>query len=193
MATITAKELIAKFNQVQGIIETGKIVEIAARDSMSESVQRIFMRGQKSSGDSIGSYSTKAAYFSPKNTPKDTNHTGKTGKRIKTGYYAGGYAELRSQQGRESSFVNLRFTNELQSDYANASIDPTSNRIASPTPIPGGKNIFLITLNKQINIDKRDGLEDKYGLIFDLTTKEEQIFIDSQDFNLDNEIQKIFK
>lgn len=189
---ITAKQLVAKFAQVQGIIDTGRIVELGARDSMSQSVVRIFERGQKSDGGSIGKYSTKPAYFSPKNTPKDTNHKGKTGNRIKTGFYKGGYAELRKQQGRESNFVNLRFTNELQSDYANSSVSKTSGVLARPNPIPAGNNKFVITLNKQINIDKRDGLETKYGKIFNLTNSEKQLFLDSQEFNLDNELNKIF-
>ncbi len=189
---ITAKQLVEKFAQVQGIIDTGLIVEIGARDSMSQSVVRIFERGQKSNGSSIGKYSTKPDYFSPKNTPKDTNHKGKTGDTIKTGFYKGGYAELRRQQGRESNFVNLRFTNELQSDYANSGVGKTSNKLASPKPIKAGDNKFLITLNKEVNIDKRDGLEGKYGNIFDLTNSEKQLFLDSQEFNLDKELAKIF-
>ncbi len=193
MATITAKQLVAKFGEVQGLIDTGKIVEIAARDSQSQSVVRIFENGLKSNGGTIGKYDTKPAYFSPKATPRDTNHKGKTGKRIKTGYYAGGYAELRAQQGRESGFVNVRFTNELQSDYANSDVDRTSNRVAVPKPIKAGDNTFLITLNKPVNIQKRNGLEGKYGTIFNLTAKEEQTFLDSQDFNLDKALDKIFK
>ncbi len=189
---ITAKQLVAKFAEVQGIIDTGRIVEIGARDSMTQSVVRIFERGLKADSSSIGKYSTKPSYFSPANTPKDTNHKGKTGNRIKTGYYAEGYAELRRQQGRESNFVNLRFTNELQSDYANSGVSRTSGALARATPIPAGNNKFLITLNKQVNIDKKDGLESKYGNIFDLTNSERQLFLDSQEFNLDKELNKIF-
>ncbi len=193
MATITAKQLVAKFAEVQGLIDTGRIVEIAARDSQSQSVVRIFQNGLTSTGGPIGKYSKKPAYFSPTNTPRDTNHKGKAGKRIKTGFYPGGYAELRAQQGRESSFVNVRFTNELQSDYSNSDVSRTSNKIATPKPIKAGDNTFLITLNKEVNIEKRKGLEGKYGRIFDLTSGEEQTFLDSQDFNLDKALEKIFK
>jgi len=182
-------DLAKKFKQFAAEFATGKIVELAARDTMTLSVPRIFQKGITTNGGSF-TYSTKPGYFT--NGPKASNKKGKTGKTIKTGFYPGGYAEFRSQQGRENSFVNWRLTNELQSDYANAKISVKADQVAKGVPIKVNNNTYLITLNKQINIDKKAGLEKKYGTIFQLTVDEEVQFTKTSDFLLGKLVNKVF-
>ena len=185
---ISVEELSKRFGELRDAINTGEIVEKAARDTQTLSVKRIFEDGQSTNGSSF-SYDTKPGYFS--GGPKASNRTGKTGNAIKTGYYPGGYAEFRAQQGRENSFVNWRLNNELQSDYANAQISPSSSALASPTPIKIDNFTYVITLNKQINIEKKKGLERKYGTIFTLNQRENAQFTRSTSFLLDELIDTI--
>lgn len=172
-------DLAKRFKKFQEEFSKGLIVAAAAKDAMALSVPRIFEQGKTTFGATF-SYSTKPGYFT--NGPKASNKTGKTGKTIKTGYYKGGYAEFRSQQGREAGKVNYRLTNELQSDYANSKVAVTANKLASPKPIKISNFKYVITLNKDINIQKRSGLERKYGIIFDLNVTENNQFALSSDF-----------
>lgn len=182
-------DLRKKFKKFELEFAKGRIVEAAARDAMALSVPRIFEKGQNTAGVTF-SYSTKADYFG--DGPKASNKTGKTGKTIKTGYYKGGYAEYRAQQGRSNRVVNWRLTNELQSDYANSAVSVSTNILADPNPIKINNFLYVITLNKDINIKKRSGLEDKYGKIFNLNIKEEAQFTKSSDFGLSKLVNKIF-
>lgn len=172
-------DLAKRFKKFREEFAKGLVTAAAAKDAMTLSVPRIFEQGKTTSGATF-KYSTKPGYFT--DGPKASNKTGKTGKAIKTGYYAGGYAEFRSQQGRESSHVNFRLTNELQSDYANSKVSVSSTGLANPIPIKIDNFTYVITLNKNINIQKRSGLENKYGIIFSLNQKEEAQFALSSDF-----------
>lgn len=167
------KELIRRVVEV----ETGKSFAIGVNSAMSEQSVRIFQEGKKSDGSGIGNYDSKNPLYASDDTlPRQGNHTGKTGKGIKTSYYAN-YKALRSEQGRESGFVNLRLTNELQSDYNNSQVSASSNKLGTAKPIKKGNLEYEISLNKQINVDKKNGLEAKYGTIFDLSQEERKTLL----------------
>lgn len=179
-----SSQIAALLNARLAKITTGNALELAFRDALSKQAPRIFEDGKTSAGASIGSYSTKPLYADPNTTPKATNKTGKTGNQIKGGYYAGGYRELRSQQGREAGFKNLRFTNELQSDYANAEISPTSSSVPVPRPTVITPLHLQIRINKPINLVKIKAAEAEAGPIFDLSSSEDKTLRGSYKFNL---------
>lgn len=155
------------------ILETkGNPFEIAVRDTVQKQAKRIFQDGLASDGNKIGTYeSTKPIYVSDNAAPKRVNHKGKKGKTIKSGYYES-YKAFRAAMNRESSFVNIRLTNDLQSDFSNVELSKTSNTIAKAKPIQLTSRHYITMLKREENVRKKEGLEIKYGKIFDLTKEE---------------------
>lgn len=155
-------------------------MELAVRSAHAEMTTRIFSKGELTAGGKIGSYDdTKPLYVEDSKLRKSGTHKGKTGKSIKTSYYKS-YKALRQQQGAESAFVNVRFTNDLQSDFANADLSSTSNALATPKPqlvrADAKEIVYQVSLKRALNIKKKEGLEDKYGEIFAPSEKEKQTF-----------------
>lgn len=182
MATIN--QTIGKIDSIISEIESGKPFKIAALSALSEMTVRIFEEGKNSSGGKIGSYDTsKELWVSNEQLPRAGTNKGKAGKATKTSYYKN-YKALREQQGREGGFVNIRLTNELQSDWANVPVGKDENGVRPPNPIPITNNRYQMQLRKDINIKKKEGLEGKYGNIFDLTKAEEKILNDVYTFEL---------
>lgn len=114
----------------------------------------------------------------------------KAGDLHRTTYLAGGYKELRNRIGRRIDRVNLTFTNSLLSDFTNQEINLTSkNPIIKPEPIKISVNEYNIALRRSDNQSKREGLEKKYGTIFNLTKEEKQAFFKTLDFNFRKALQ----
>lgn len=157
--------------------------EDAAKDTLATMSERIFIDGETSSEQDSGSYSTEPFYANAQTSPKKPNKKGKTGKKIKGGYYPGGYKEFRNQQGRESAFVNYRLSGDLQSDFNNSKSGFRLNKL--------GKLQYGIEIDKVDNIDKVRGLEAKYGTVFtSLSKSEENLFINSLQFNLNQRLPR---
>lgn len=178
---ITYQQFIAKMDARIASLQSGVIMERAVRSVMAEAVVRIFEEGKNSSGGKIGSYNaTKELYVNPNTLPRNVAPRGKPGKEKnvqsrKTVYFKS-YKDLRSEVGRESGFVNIRLTNDLQSDYANAQV--SGSTIATPEPLKISNTEYRITLKRTINQKKRAGLEAKYGNIFFLTQGEKERYFD---------------
>ncbi len=169
---ITVDQFIQDLDRKVALIESGKPLEIAARSAHADAVGRIFEGGQKTNGSKIGTYDDQnELWVADDKLPKKGSHKGKTGKTIKTTFYSS-YKQLRAQQDREAGFVNLRLLNDLQSDYANASITRGSNQLAEAKPIKVNKNLVIIALKRELNVRKKEGLEKKYGRIFELNQAE---------------------
>jgi len=175
MAKFTIDGYNNKLKKQLATLASGKLVEIAARTSMVEQVKRIFDKGKNSLGGRIGSYDNKnELWVADDKLPSTPTHIGKTGKKIKTSYYSS-YKAMRSQQGRKTSVVNFTLFGRLRTDYSNA-------MVGGPTPIKISNLLYVTTLSQKENQIKRDGLEDKYGKVFDLTKSEEQTFVKELDF-----------
>lgn len=80
----------------------------------------------------------------------------------------GGYKQFRAIQGRESSFVNLKFRSELFNDLASAKL----------VKVEGGYDYMV---KRNINVLKISGLTKRFGgnPIFDLTKNERLRFKDN--------------
>src|SRR3990167_7238294 len=98
--------------------------------------------------------------------PSGGTHTGKHGAEIKTSYYKN-YKALRTQQGRESGFVNLRLTNRLQSEVLNS---PSGTQVGEPDKFGELEmGVSVSPLSKK----KIKGNEKRFGKTIFAPTKEE--------------------
>lgn len=176
MAQLTLEEHFAKMQrQAEQLAKKNLPLEIAARTTHALITDRIFHQGKNTAGSSIGNYNTTSEmWVADKDLRRAGTHRGKTGKPTKTSYYKS-YKDLKRQQGF-SGKVNLRLKNELQSDFANASIAENNDAPPRPNTIKVNANEYQIVLRKQINVDKKEGLEAKFGVIFKHTKKERKVF-----------------
>lgn len=184
---MTFKEYIAKLEKKLSNIKTfSDPLRVAAFDVTAIMGQRIFDEGKKADGSDIGSkYSDTPIYVNPDKLTVNKNigaKTGKTGERIfksgakkgqphKTKYLAGGYEELRNKTGRQTNFVDLRFSGELRQDFSN------DQSIAQPRKI--NELEYQIRLDKEINQKKRLGMDEKYGTIFKTSDEENALFFET--------------
>lgn len=181
---MTTEELIKKqrtfFN---AIIQKDEPLRLAALTAHSNATKRIFTDGRNSSGGNIGQYATSPPmYINPDKSPragalkvkgieglkptkgKTGEHLFKNGKPHKT-TYVNSYKDFRQRIGRRVDKVNLVLSGDLQSDYANG-------KVSNPEPRKVNTHEYVVSLSREINQKKRDGLEEKYGEVF-LHTKEE--------------------
>lgn len=144
------------------------VTEVHARQ-----VKRIFEQGVDGNGKKIGEYDNKTPiYVDPDKSPKKFQTRGKNGetefkngKKHKTGYFDS-YKAFRGAIGRETSFVNLRLTENLKFDFTNS------------LTLSGA--FYLTGTKKKENSDKVDGLSKKYGVeTFQLTDAEKELYLDS--------------
>lgn len=177
MAQLTLEQHFRKMRkQAQELKRKNVPLEIAARTTHALITNRIFHEGKNSSGSRIGSYNTTTELWaSDENLRRAGTHRGKTGNPTKTSYYKS-YKDLKRQQGFNANVVNLRMKNELQSDFANARIAEGSDSPPKPNTIKVNPNEYRIVLRKQINVEKKAGLEQKYGAIFNHTKAERKQF-----------------
>lgn len=113
---------------------------IAANTAHADQVKRIFEEGKNSSDKKMGTYKSAS------------------------------YKRLRAKRGRETGFVNLRFTGKLQLDYSNGAT-PETKEINEVQRVAGVKS--------ERNAVKIDDNEKRYGKIFDLTKGERAVFVDT--------------
>jgi hypothetical protein len=171
---MTFAEMSQKLQMRIAEVQSGKAIRLAAHDTSAEYGKRIFDRGENSAGDEIGEYSKEEMWASPKNSPRRPNGKGKTGKSIKGGYYKQGYYEFKGDMGRDNSKVNLVLFGDLKSDVFNG------REVAEPIEV--NAITYELRVKRQENLDKINGLEDKYGTVFDLTTAEVNNFIETAEF-----------
>lgn len=108
----------------------------------------------------------------------------KAGDPHRTTYLAGGYKELRNRIGRRIDRMNLTFTNSLLSDFCNATILPNTEPkkiLALPHKIT--VNEYQTGFSRKDSVDKKNGLEKRFGSIFKLTAQEKEDFFKTLDFN----------
>lgn len=185
-----ARHMAAKYEE---LLRTNIPFKEAVYNDIARKSIRIFEEGKKSDGSLIGQYSTDPMYANPDYQPRKgaiktsgggklqglTPTIGKTGKSVfastglphKTTYLPGGYKELRQRQGRKVDHVNIRYTNDLFLDWANVG---AVNAAPKPTKVDSSE--YVIKLKRSYNVDKKEGLEDKYGTIFFSTIGERKQF-----------------
>lgn len=169
-------------------------LRLGAFDATAKMGERIFDEGKKESGAKIGSYSTKPIYISAAAVPKPKGRPiGKTGKSKfesgakagqdhKSRYFNSGYKGYRDNVGRQTSFVDLSLTGELRLDFGNGKI--------TAEPRKQSDLEYQIRLDKPINQDKREGADEKYGTIFELSDNEKRTFYNTVQFEFNRRLKK---
>lgn len=168
---MTTQQFIKKLDDQYEKISDAKFLLLPVTDVHARQVKRIFENGIGGDGVKIGTYnSTDPIYVDPDKSPKGFPLKGKSGettfkngKKHKTGYFDS-YKAFRNVIGRESSFVNLRLTNNLNFDFTNS------------LTLDGG--LYVTGVKRKENSDKVDGLRKKYGDdTFKLTLGEKELFV----------------
>ena len=176
MAELTITQWVQKQRKLQEDIRKGLPLEIAARTVHTLRVNRIFHEGRNTAGGSIGSYDRNRELWVPDSRlRRNGSHSGKTGKAIKTTYFKS-YFALKSEQGFDAGTVNLRLTNDLQSDFANARLSKGSDNVPTTPPIKVSPALWKEELRRSKNVDKMNGNEKRFGRIFGATKQEEEQF-----------------
>lgn len=105
-------------SEMPDLISTVVMVELEAKHK-----QRIFSEGLNSDGEKIGEYSKESGYYSKeifirkgafKQQGKDKKGKFKNGKERKSMFLPGGYTEFRDIQGRQTEFVNIKFSGSAE-------------------------------------------------------------------------------
>ncbi len=175
MATLTLKQYQAKIKrQTRQLLKKNLPLQIAAQTTHALITNRIFHEGRATDGGSIGSYDDKnELWVADDQLRKNGNHRGKPtgftkagkarkrGGQIKTTYFKS-YKALKGKQGFDSSMVNLRMRNELQSDFANRQIGKNNNSVPKVRTTKIDPMEWQIVLRKQINVDKMEGAEERF-------------------------------
>lgn len=181
---MTPEEYKKNLNFDEKLVKIKNAYLLSVKDVIGAQVVRIFEEGINSSGSKIGTYSnSKPLYVSDDRSPRQGTKKGKTGKKITTTYYES-YQSFRSEQGRESSFVNLRLFGRLMSDLANAPVD------RKDAPIPGEMtpnkvdDFEYYTRIRAENVGKKKGADAKYGNVFSHTKAEIERFNRTLEFEL---------
>lgn len=155
-----ANDLLNIVNKVNNAIRSPQIRRIAASTVLSKQKPRIFEQGQAENGSKIGIYSTKPISIA---ISKQARNTGKT-------RFKAGYAEYKTDIGKNPGYVNLVNTGQMQGDYG---------------LIVNGDQLAFGFQN-DVNGDKAGWMETKYGKdIFSLTESEFDLYINTTVYELD--------
>lgn len=148
-----------------------RISQVAAVTVIAEYKDRIFVRGETTSGSPIGQYSTVPFYQNPNKligvASSGITPEGKTGQKVfkngkphKTKYLSGGYSELRDSTGRQSGTVDLNFSGSLQNSIKVVFESGTS----------------VIRYTSDIEAEKMIGNEQRFGaVISDISDEEREL------------------
>jgi hypothetical protein len=171
MAQLTPEQFAAKLREKAKAIALNTPLQIAAQSVHADRVIRIF-----SDGISGASYNkTDALYVADKDLRRAGTHKGKTGKQIKTTYYPS-YYDLKQQQGFDPNTVNMRLTNDLQSDFANSQKTNTTGAPPVGEVIKVNNNRYVEALRRSENVDKLKGNIKRFGNFVAFTQKEKDDF-----------------
>lgn len=156
-------------------IQRAAFHEIAVRDTVAKQSERIFIDGKASDGGQIGGYNAeRPLYVSPKKVPKEgalLPLKGKTGKsEFKSGKphktrYVESYKKLRELMGLQSDKVDFNLFGNLKSDFENG------GRGTDVVPLKVDNLTLQVTLDSE-NEKKKEGLENRFRTVFDLTNEE---------------------
>jgi hypothetical protein len=167
---MTSAEHIAKLRASVKALDENRPFAIAVKSVHALRVLRIFDKGIDGA-----SYTGGPMYIADNKLRKGGNHTGKTGKPIKTSYYKS-YADMKKQQGFTGGQVNLRLTNDLQSDFANSPQTSGTGRPPVGAAIKINPNIYIEALRRPLNQKKLRGHIARYGDFTRFTQEERDAF-----------------
>ena len=202
MATTPEKYIQQLEKQIMSFINS-KAYGQAISTVLSDYVERIFEEGKNSNNDPIGEYDDsgnngKGIYINPHHSPvkfqpqgktgamsslktkktvtKKSGATFKNGEARKTKWFAS-YKDFRDSIGRQTSSVNLNLWGHLKNDVS--------------TSLQKQGTKYIIGINRQENVGKAEGAENRYGnVVFKLSEQEKADFIKFINIALINQLNK---
>ena len=171
MAQLSWKDYANKLLSKAGLIKVNLPLQIAAQSVHADRVIRIFSDGI----DGASYNKTNPLYVADKDLRRAGTHKGKTGKQIKTTYYPS-YYDLKQQQGFDPNTVNMRLTNDLQSDFANSQKTNTTGAPPTGEVIKVNNNLYVEALRRPENVEKLKGNVKRFGNFVAFTQKEKDDF-----------------
>ena len=171
MAQLTPEQFAAKLREKAKLIAINKPLQDAAQSVHADRVIRIFSDGI----DGASYNKTNPLYVADKDLRRSGTHKGKTGKQIKTTYYPS-YYDLKQQQGFDPNKVNLRLTNDLQSDFAHSQKTNTTGVPPVGEVIQVNNTLCIESIKRPENQTKLRVLVEKYGNFVAFTQKEKDDF-----------------
>jgi hypothetical protein len=163
-------------------IKKNEPLRIAAQTVHGDRVERIFDIGSVAKGYNR----TDELWVADENLRRAGSHRGKTGK---TTYFKS-YYDLKQQQGFNPNEVNMRLKNDLQMDFANASIDAGTGKADAGEVIFINNNLYIEALRRPKNVDKLNGLIEKYGNFVAVTAAERKKFLKINKLEMLNMLSK---
>lgn len=155
-----ANDLLNIVTKINNAIRSPQPRRIAASTVLARQKPRIFEQGLAENGSKIGTYGTNPISIS-KN--RQARNTGKT-------YFKGGYAEYKTDIGKNPGYVNLDNTSQMKGDYG---------VIVNGDELGNG-------FQNDVNADKARWMEEKYGKdIFALTDSEFDLYVNTLLYELD--------
>ena len=180
------KEYIEKLENKRKSIEDGRAVMLAVNSSVAAYSLRIFSKGLNTQETNIGSYDTKKGFYVNPNLSVRAGAdkvkgieglkppTGKTGRTtFSSGKKAGqkhkttwvnNYKDFRNRIGRRIDIVNMNLSGELKSGIENGVVRKDWN-------------IYELALKRNIDAEKVDGNNKRFGTVFKFSQAEKDIFV----------------
>lgn len=170
MAQLTPEQWAAKLLRQAEAIKANAPLQIAAQTVHAMRVHRIFDEGIAGA-----KYGGGALYVADKNLRRAGSHKGKTGSTIKTTYFKN-YADLKRQQGFSGDKVNMRLTNDLQSDFANSQKTDGTGAAPSGQVIKVSNDLYVEAIRRPQNMVKLESGIRKFGNFIAFTPDERAEF-----------------
>jgi hypothetical protein len=191
MAQLTPEQFAAKLREKAKAIALNAPLQIAAQSVHADRVIRIF-----SSGIAGASYNkTNELYMYDKDLRRNGNHEGKpfdSGRTVKSGKNKGksitwtkaqnkttyfkSYYDLKREQGFNPDTVNMRLTNDLQSDFANSAKTNSAGVPPTGDVIKVNNDLYVESLRRPLNALKLEKHVDTFGNFVAFTQKEKDDF-----------------
>ena len=170
MAQLTPEQWAAKLLRQAEAIKVNAPLQIAAQTVHAMRVHRIFDEGIAGA-----KYGGGELWVADKNLRRAGSHKGKTGNTIKTTYFKN-YADLKKQQGFSSDKVNMRLTNDLQSDFANSQKSDSTGASPVGQVIKVSNDLYIEALRRPENVVKLEAGIKKFGNFIAFTQEEKTEF-----------------
>jgi len=166
---MTAQEHVAKLQKQVQAIAANKPFAIAVQSVHALRVLRIFDKGID------GASYNKSKEIWVENTQLRRTNSGKSGRASKVSYFKS-YYDLKANQGFDPNKVNLRLTNDLQSDFANAQMTSGAGRPPVGKAIKVNDYIYVEALRRSNNVKKLRQNIKRYGDFTRFTAEERSTF-----------------
>lgn len=196
---MTPDEFAKKMREKIESLRTKNIpLKLSVATSVAQVSTRAFTNKLNEKGEFFRYNSLDPLYIRDEQSPRKLNHKGKfgsdtfksgkkKGQKHKTTYF-GSYKEFRAAVGADSEAVDWQLTNDLRSDYGNASKAAPPSKLKPAVQV--NVNNYITRLSREHNIKKYEGLSARYGNFLTCSEKEIQDYFRILDLELGNFLAK---